>query len=97
MRTFGYHSAVCLLGLLGFVASCWNASAATPSNGTVKGTVLDRETRAPLPGVNIAVEGTTTGTITDADGLFEMLNLPNGTYTLTFSMIGYRSGRVSNI
>ena len=97
MRTFGYHSAVCLLGLLGFVASCWNASAATPSNGTVKGTVLDRETRAPLPGVNIAVEGTTTGTITDADGLFEMLNLPNGTYTLTFSMIGYRSDRVSNI
>ncbi len=99
MRTFGYQLAVCLLGLSGFVATgtCWNASAATTSNGTIKGTVLDRETRAPLPGVNIAVEGTTTGTITDADGLFEILNLPSGTYHLTFSMIGYRSDRVSNI
>lgn len=39
---------------------------------TVKGTVLDEESKQPLPGVTILLKGTEKGTITDFDGNFEI-------------------------
>ncbi len=44
----------------------------------------------PLPGVNVVVKGTTTGTTTDVNGDYS-LNAPSGTATLTFSFIGFVS------
>ena len=52
----------------------------------VKGRVVD-EQGTPLPGVTIAVQGTTRGTITDVDGNFE-LNAPEDA-VLSFSFRGY--------
>lgn len=43
----------------------------------------------PLVGVNIVIEGTTMGTAADASGDFFILNVPPGTYTIKFMMIGY--------
>ncbi len=43
-----------------------------------------------LAGVTIAVAGTTQGTVTDADGHYE-LTLAPGNYTLNISFIGYES------
>ena len=53
----------------------------------VKGTVTSARDNSPLPGVNVAVKGTTTGTITDFDGKFEF-NVPDLKTTLVFSMVG---------
>src|SRR5690625_4493899 len=55
---------------------------------TVTGTVTDSETGQTLPGVNILVKGTTTGTSTNADGQFQ-LDAPSLQDTLVFSFIGY--------
>jgi TonB-dependent starch-binding outer membrane protein SusC len=52
----------------------------------VSGTVTDQG-GLPIPGVSVLVKGTTTGTITDIDGHFELENIPKGT-TLVFSFIG---------
>jgi hypothetical protein len=52
----------------------------------VTGTVKDSK-GLPLPGVTVAVKGTTTGTITNADGKFR-LALPAGARVLTFSFVG---------
>src|SRR5699024_2156825 len=57
---------------------------------TVTGTVFNQETNEPLPGVNIIVKGTTTGTSSDADGAFE-LAVPSLSDTLVFSFIGFQS------
>ncbi|MBK9257050.1 MAG: SusC/RagA family TonB-linked outer membrane protein [Saprospiraceae bacterium] len=58
---------------------------------TLKGTVTDNNDEA-LIGVNIALGGTSLGTITDINGMYELKgNLPEGTYKLTFSYIGYAS------
>lgn len=54
---------------------------------TVNGTVTDIE-EIPLIGVNIFVDGTSTGTITDADGTYE-LTVPNSRAVLVFSYTGY--------
>ncbi len=59
--------------------------------------MLDKSPHEPLPGVNVAVEGTTLGTVTDANGAFELSNLPPQTYRLRLSMIGYRTERLRAI
>lgn len=52
----------------------------------VEGTVKDN-TGQTLPGVNIVVEGTFTGTVTNMDGYYS-LNLSSSDVTLVFSFIG---------
>ncbi|MGB3145352.1 MAG: SusC/RagA family TonB-linked outer membrane protein [Maribacter sp.] len=57
---------------------------------TVSGTVTDQG-GLPLPGVNIVVEGTTTGTQTDFDGMYS-INASQG-QTLLFTYIGQKAVR----
>jgi TonB family protein len=53
----------------------------------VRGKVTSGDDGMPLPGVNVIVKGTSIGTVTDANGNFEMVvNNPN--QTLVFSFIG---------
>ena len=56
----------------------------------VSGTVVDAENDEPLPGVNVLVKGTTTGTVTDVEGNFR-LDVPSEESVLVFSSIGYQS------
>ncbi|HEX3009727.1 MAG TPA: SusC/RagA family TonB-linked outer membrane protein, partial [Bacteroidales bacterium] len=55
---------------------------------TVSGKVTDATTGEPLVGVNVTVQGTTLGTITDIDGKYS-INVANPNATLAFSFIGY--------
>ena len=56
---------------------------------TVKGKVTDEAGQA-LPGATVVVKGTTLGAATDSDGNYT-LTLPEGSYTLVFSMLGMKS------
>ncbi|WP_395262480.1 SusC/RagA family TonB-linked outer membrane protein [Halalkalibaculum sp. DA3122] len=60
---------------------------------TVSGQVTDAASGEPLPGVNVVVKGTTTGTSTDSEGSYE-LNVPSLQDTLVFSFIGYQTQEV---
>lgn len=57
---------------------------------TITGTVVDSSTNETLPGVNISVLGTTTGTSTDSEGAFE-LTVESLQDTLIFSFVGYQT------
>jgi len=59
-------------------------------NTTVTGMVTDEETSESLPGVNITIEGTTQGTVSNFDGQFS-ITVPYGEVKLVFSFIGYES------
>ena len=61
---------------------------------TVRGTVTDGVDNIPLPSVNVVVEGTTQGTITDLDGQFT-LQVPSSEAVLVFSFIGYLEEEVT--
>jgi len=54
---------------------------------TVTGKVIDNE-GVPLPGVNIVIQGTTTGTITGAQGEYS-IEIPGPEAVLVFSYVGY--------
>ncbi|HEX5555788.1 MAG TPA: SusC/RagA family TonB-linked outer membrane protein [Chitinophagaceae bacterium] len=58
----------------------------------VRGKVTD-QSGGSLAGVSIALKGTQTGTITDAEGSYS-LTLPDGNGTLVFSYIGYTQREV---
>ncbi len=60
---------------------------------TITGTVTD-ENDEGLPGVNILVKGTTTGTVTDLNGNYR-LSVPDDVTTLVFSSVGYVSEEIS--
>lgn len=60
---------------------------------TVTGRVTSGDDGQALPGVNVSIDGTTTGTTTGADGTYR-LSLPGSDRTLVFSFIGYLSQRV---
>ncbi|MDR1667896.1 MAG: TonB-dependent receptor [Bacteroidales bacterium] len=53
----------------------------------VTGTVTD-ESETPLPGVNVVVEGTATGVITDRNGKYS-IRVPDRDAVLVFSFVGY--------
>lgn len=55
---------------------------------TVSGRIVDAATDEPLPGVNIVVDGTTMGTVSDLDGTYS-LSVPSLNETLRVSYIGY--------
>lgn len=59
---------------------------------TISGAVVD-EHNEPLIGVNVVIQGTSTGTATDIDGEFS-LTVP-GDASLTFSYIGYQQQTVN--
>lgn len=67
------------------------------TTGKIVGVVTDKRTGEALIGVNIIVEGTTLGATTDLDGSYLILNVPPGTYTLSFQYIGYQEVRISNV
>lgn len=57
----------------------------------VKGTVIDRESRTPLPGANVIILGTDPlkGASSDMNGRFRILNVPVGRYDIRVHYIGY--------
>lgn len=61
---------------------------------TVSGKVTSIEDGSTLPGVNVVLKGTTTGTVTDIDGNFS-LSVPSEGGTLVFSFIGLATEEVA--
>ena len=53
--------------------------------------IKDKETKEPLIGVNVVVEGTTHGASSDLKGKVTIQNIPDGKQTLVFSYIGYET------
>ncbi|MDR1672531.1 MAG: TonB-dependent receptor [Bacteroidales bacterium] len=60
---------------------------------TVSGTVSD-ETGLTMPGVNVFVQGTTSGTATDAEGRFN-ISVPGEDAVLQFTFVGYTAQSVA--
>lgn len=58
-------------------------------SGSISGQVKDAKTGETLPGANILIEGTLTGTITDFDGKFALESLNPGLYDVRVSFISY--------
>ena len=66
------------------------ASPAVAQN-EIGGRVIDAGTNQPLPGAQVSIAGTNQGGLTQADGRFLLLNVPQATVTLEVVLLGYRT------
>jgi hypothetical protein len=53
--------------------------------GTIKGKLIDKDTRAPISGCYVTVQETVMDAVTDQDGSFIIYNITVGNYTLKFT------------
>jgi outer membrane receptor protein involved in Fe transport len=83
-----FHSYIPIILIALLISLSFNRTAAQ-TTGKISGKVLDAENSSPLIGVNVLIEGTTMGAATDGTGEFFILNIPPGSYTIRFQMIGY--------
>lgn len=67
--------------------------AASAQDITISGVV--RSSEGPLPGASISQKGTSTGTITDADGRFSIRLSPASHPVIVISFIGYRQQEIA--
>ncbi len=65
------------------------------NTGSIKGVVVDGENNQTMPGVNIIIDETIIGTVTDINGKFELKNVQIGHYKLIVSYIGYESQEIN--
>ncbi|MBU2502430.1 TonB-dependent receptor [bacterium] len=66
------------------------------TTGTVAGTVTDQEGR-PVVAATILVIGTRLGAYADAEGSFNILNVPPGTYEVRASRLGFNPVTISGV
>lgn len=66
---------------------------------TVRGHVIDKESKIPLPGVNVVLLNSDPlrGTVTDPDGNFRIERIPIGRQSFQISLIGYKQLLIPSI
>lgn len=63
---------------------------------TIRGTVIDADSRMPLPGANIVILNSDKGATTDGEGTFRIENVPVGRVNLMVTFIGYENRSLPN-
>ncbi len=78
-----------------FVRALWVGAifpaAAAAQGGTVAGTVTDRATNQPIASAQVVIVGTTLGTITNAQGEFQVASVPAGARQVRVLRLGYQA------
>jgi len=67
------------------------------TSGRIKGVISDKETKEPIPGVSIRIEGTTQGAMSDPDGAYIITLVPPGKYTLKVTSVSYSTVEISDV
>ena len=73
------------------VSTVWSQT-----TGKISGTVTGDD-GTPLAGANVVVLGTGSGASSNADGAFQIINVPAGSYVVKATYIGYTSQEVSGV
>jgi hypothetical protein len=83
-----------LVIVVGIIIPAKHLQAAT---GTLSGRILDEKSGDPLIGANVILDGTEYGSATDMDGSFVIPKVPEGSYNLIVSYVGYETQKVTDI
>ncbi|MBT7270560.1 MAG: hypothetical protein HN829_06705, partial [Candidatus Marinimicrobia bacterium] len=74
-----------------FTISCLDESVPPVTVGIITGTIYNSQTMEVVQGVSVTTEPATSAIITGSDGSFEIVDVPEGEYTLTASHPSYEA------
>src|SRR5690554_4497299 len=80
--------------LLGLVLTIFTVFSVMAQSRTITGKVSSADEPEGIPGVNVQVQGTAVGAITDIDGSFSV-EVPQGSNVLVFSFVGFQTQTVT--
>ena len=86
------HVSIIFLGVLFVLGGLY----ASPQTG-IQGKVFDANTREPLVGVTVFVNGGIVQLSTDENGIFQYIGVPAGSYQLQLSLLGYPTVVLSDV
>ncbi|MBI1937140.1 MAG: TonB-dependent receptor [Ignavibacteriales bacterium] len=81
-----------LLFLLGMVPVMFAGT-----TGKLAGKIVDSETKEPLIGANVVLQGTNHGAAADIEGDYYINNIPPGVYTVVVSSVGYHKVTIEKV
>jgi hypothetical protein len=64
---------------------------------TIRGTVIDKDSKAPIGFATIALQSYAIGTITNSNGIFSLSKVPIGRQNIKVSLFGYKPQIISDI
>lgn len=67
------------------------------AQGILRGKIIDGETGEELIGATVMLKGTSTGSVTDLDGNYSIVNIQPGTYSAVCQYISYESQEFENV
>lgn len=87
----GFSKAIYLLPLLYILSIHTLFASPVPATGSLTGSVADAKTGKILAGATVSVPDLKLVVVTDAAGVFELKNLPQGTFLVEIKFVGYKS------
>src|SRR5690554_6716695 len=91
-RTIDKLFLICLFLSLSILTIASDSPTDIQQARAIRGVVIEQSTNEPLPGVSVYIEGTSIGTVTDANGEYDF-NVPSEDVVLVFSFIGKTTER----
>lgn len=88
------HFCIAIFLLLATAVSSFAESLDVTTSNTdanIVGHIIEKSTGEHLPFVNVRLDHTTIGVVSDATGHYMLTNLPLGKYTVVFSMVGFET------
>ncbi|HOH09257.1 MAG TPA: TonB-dependent receptor, partial [bacterium] len=73
------------------------AGAQAQTRSRISGTVRDAASGESLPGVNVVIEESSLGAITNLKGEYVIINVPVGTVTVRASLMGYTAQKLTGV
>lgn len=65
--------------------------------GIVEGKIIDKNSKEPMPFVNVTILGTRFGAASDTEGRYRINNVRAGVYDIRFSMVGFKTVVMKNV
>ncbi|WP_031530836.1 TonB-dependent receptor [Dyadobacter crusticola] len=81
---------------LSFLLLLLSASAAFAQTGSIKGTIVDAQSKEPVIGASVVLKGSTppVGASSDMDGKFDLPNIPTGKQTVVLTYVSYKAKEI---
>ncbi|MBW8049930.1 MAG: TonB-dependent receptor [Cytophagales bacterium] len=99
MKSLSFNRLTLLFTFLFYMIYSCNYSSAQQLTQTIRGRVVDQQSKYPLPGANVIILNSEpiNGSATGMDGYFRLENVPLGRHTIRVSYLGYNERVVPNV